>query len=136
LSILYAPILMIQQTRAVILAMRGSGGGWAPQRRDAHAYPLRTLLAFHWLETVLGLLLVAGLFAGLISLWLLPIVFSLVLAVPLSALSAVHLGQRTPAALRMESPNSLREPAIFTRAKRERGTLHAMLKRQEQMPAE
>lgn len=136
LSILYAPILMIQQTRAVFLAMRGQGGGWAPQRRDAQAYPLRTLFAFHWMETLLGALLVVGLSAGLISLWLLPIVFSLVMAVPLSALSSVHLGQRTPAPLRMESPNSLREPAILIRAKRERDALQTLLDRQAELPAE
>lgn len=135
LSVLYAPILMIQQTRAVLLAMRGGGGGWAPQRRDARAYPWRTLVAFHWIETVLGLLLGAGLFAGLISLWLLPIVFSLVMAVPLSALSAVHLSRRAPAALRMESPNSLREPAIVIRARRERGALRKALERPV-LPAE
>ena len=135
LSILYAPILMVQQTRAVLRAAFGRADGWSPQQRDARAYPLRTLISFHWLETVFGLMLVAGLVAGLISLWLLPIVFSLVLAVPLSALSAVQLG-RAPAGLRMDSPNSLREPAILTKAKRERAVIRSAIADKAGLPAE
>ena len=80
-------------------------------------------------------MLVAGLVAGLISLWLLPIVFSLVLAVPLSALSAVQLG-RAPAGLRMDSPNSLREPAILTKAKRERAVIRSAIADKAGLPAE
>jgi membrane glycosyltransferase len=93
------------------------------------------LISFHWVETVFGLMLVAGLVAGLISLWLLPIVFSLVLAVPLSALSAVQLG-RAPAGLRMDSPNSLREPAILTKAKRERAVIRSAIADKAGLPAE
>lgn len=126
LSILFAPILMVQQTRAVLRAGLGRQDGWAPQQRDARAHSLRTLIGFHWVETMIGLMLVVGLGAGLISLWLLPIVFSLVLSVPLSALSAVHLG-RAPAGLRMESPNSLREPAILTKAKKERALIRSSI---------
>lgn len=134
LSILFAPILMVQQTRAVGRALLGGSSNWSAQARDSCAYPLRTLVRFHWMETVIGLMLVVGLIAGLISLWLLPIVFSLVMAVPLSALSAVRLA-RAPAGLRMDSPNSLREPAIVTRAKRARLVLRSAADK-TQMPAE
>jgi membrane glycosyltransferase len=96
---------------------------------------LRTLVGFHWVETVIGLMLVVGLGAGLISLWLLPIVFSLVLSVPLSAFSAVHLG-RAPAGLRMESPNSLREPAILTKAKIERALIRSSIADKASVAAE
>ena len=61
LSILYAPILMIQQCRAVLRACLTTTEPWAPQRRGSESYPLSTLLRFHWLETVLGLVLGAGL---------------------------------------------------------------------------
>lgn len=40
LSILYALIFMIQQTRAVLRAAFGRADGWAQQQRDAHAYQL------------------------------------------------------------------------------------------------
>ena len=42
---------------------------------------------------------------------------SLVLAIPLSALSAWQLGRRLPKGLRLESPLSLREPAIQRKAR-------------------
>jgi membrane glycosyltransferase len=75
----------------------------------------------------LGLALLAGLWSGLVSLWLIPIMASLCLAVPLSALSAVPLSERLPGALRMDSPNTLREPAIVSQARTERRALRLML---------
>jgi membrane glycosyltransferase len=122
-SVAYAPILMIQQTKSVARAILTKSSGWAPQRRDARAYPLRTLLSFHWLETLIGVLLCVGLASGLVSLWLSPIVFSLTFAVPLSAMSALRLSANLPKALRLESPHSLREPAILTRARAARSEL-------------
>ena len=127
LSVAYAPVMMIQQTRAVLRTVLGKTQGWTPQQRTAQAYPLRTLIRFHWLETLLGLALLAGLWSGLVSLWLIPIMASLCLAVPLSALSAVPLSERLPGALRMDSPNTLREPAIVSQARTERRALRLML---------
>lgn len=134
LSIAYAPILMIQQTKAVLRAILTRSEPWSPQKRDTTHYPLRTLIAFHWVETLLGLLLLTGLVMGLISLWLVPIVFSLVMAVPLSALSGVNVSSRAPEKLRMDSPHTLREPQIFTRAKAARAGIKAELDA-DKMPA-
>ncbi|WP_299499649.1 glucans biosynthesis glucosyltransferase MdoH [uncultured Roseobacter sp.] len=127
LSIAYAPILMIQQTRAVLRALLGRSDAWVAQSRHARAYPLGTLVRFHWAETTLGLLLLSGLAAGLVSYWLIPIVVSLCLAVPLSALSAVPLSRSLPGGLRMQSPNTIREPAIVARARVERSRLRDLL---------
>ncbi|WP_300035862.1 glucans biosynthesis glucosyltransferase MdoH [uncultured Roseobacter sp.] len=120
LSVAYAPILMIQQTRAVIRAGLGKKVTWAPQARAARAYPASVLLRFHWVETLLGAVLLAGLASGLVSLWLVPIAVSLALAVPLSALSALPVAGRMPGPLRMNSPHTLREPAIVARALEQR----------------
>ncbi len=125
LSIAYAPILMIQQTRAVLRALTSDAEAWAPQSRSAQRHSLRVLFAFHWVETVVGLLLLTGLLAGLISLWLVPIMASLVLAVPLSALSGAKLSSRAP--FRLDSPNTLREPAIVARARCARAHLREVL---------
>ncbi|WP_299283654.1 glucans biosynthesis glucosyltransferase MdoH [uncultured Tateyamaria sp.] len=132
LSIAYAPIMMIQQTRAVLRAIFGRGAGWQPQQRGGRAYPLRTLLAFHWVETVVGLLLLAGLIAGLVSWWLVPIMASLVLAVPLSALSA-----RSVAGLpwRLDNPLTLREPTIVGNARAARADMRARIEAAN-LPAE
>jgi len=135
LSIAYAPILMIQQTKAVLRAIFTRSEPWSPQRRETQSYPLRTLVSFHWVETVLGLLLLSGLVAGLISLWLVPIVFSLVMAIPLSALSGLNISARVPQGLRMDSPHTLREPQIVTRAKMARAIFKTQLDRRD-IPAE
>ena len=127
LSIAYAPIMMIQQTRAVLHATFTRSEPWAPQQRDARHYPLWSLLKFHWAETALGLILVTGLGTGLVSLWLLPIALRLVLAVPLSAVSSVNIAAIAPKSLALNSPFTLREPAIFLRAKTARETFKAHL---------
>ncbi|MFK7878220.1 glucans biosynthesis glucosyltransferase MdoH [Roseobacter sp.] len=135
LSIAYAPIMMIQQTRAVLRAVFGKSDAWVAQARSAQAYPIGTLMRFHWVETALGFLLLVGLGAGLVSLWLIPIVASLCLAVPLSALSAVPLPSSLPNGLKMQSPNTIREPAIVRRARLERSRLRTLLN-SAQLPAE
>jgi len=127
LSIAYAPIMMIQQTKAVIHAAFTRSEPWSPQRRDAQHYPLITLIKFHWLETVLGLMLAVGLVGGLISLWLLPIAAGLLLAVPLSALSALNIAKCAPRSLAMNSPYTLREPKIVMRARLARAQIKAQL---------
>lgn len=136
LSIAYAPVLMIQQSRAVLRALLTRDEPWMPQKRAAQGYDLRTLARVHWIETTLGALLLAGLAAGLVSWWLTPIIASLVLAVPLSALSSVNLVKYAPAALRIDSPHTLREPAIVTRARLERDRMKALLNGSFQEPAE
>lgn len=127
LSIAYAPILMIQQTRAVVHSVFRRSSGWAPQQRGVQSYPLRALLAFHWVETMLGFLLLAGLITGLVSWWLLPIVASLVLAVPLSALSALNLRRLRLTALHLDNPLTLSEPAIVSNARLARADLRSRI---------
>ena len=127
LSVAYAPIMMIQQTKAVLRAAFTRSEPWSPQSRDAQHYPLLTLLKFHWVETMMGAVLMVGLGAGLISLWLIPIALSLVLAVPLSALSALNLERKAPKSLAMNSPYTLREPTIVARARTARAQVKAHL---------
>ena len=52
LSILYAPILMVQQMIAVFRTALGIQKGWSPQARDGGSYGLRTLILCHSLETI------------------------------------------------------------------------------------
>lgn len=89
LSILYAPILMVQQMIAVFRTILGLQKGWSPQRRAGGRYKVGTLIICHLLETVSGVALVAGMVAGVVSPWLFPIAISLLLAIPLSWLSGV-----------------------------------------------
>ena len=127
LSIAYAPLMMIQQSKAVLRALTTRSEAWAPQARDLRRHSWPTLVKFHWVETALGLVLLSGLLSGLVSLWLVPIVASLVLAVPLSALSGLRISARAPIPLRLDSPYTLREPAIVQRAAKERARLTSVL---------
>ena len=86
---------MVHQVRAVLRSVCGQDGGWMPH--VAGQSDLGTLLRFHSIETGLGAALLALALAGQLSLWLLPVVISLCLTVPLAALvqmprSAFHLG--------------------------------------------
>ena len=119
-SIVYAPILMVQQTRAVLQAILGRSAAWVPQNRDANGYGWWLTLRFHWLETVIGFAMAFGIVTGVMSGWLIPIAGSLIFAVPLSRLSAWRISTSTPRPFRLETPTSLREPRVVTRAKSER----------------
>ena len=84
LSALLAPALMVHQVRAVLRTVWGLDGGWMPH--VAGRSDLRTLLRFHRVETGLGAGLLVLALAGQLSLWLLPVVISLCVTVPLAAL--------------------------------------------------
>ncbi|MBT8408717.1 MAG: glucans biosynthesis glucosyltransferase MdoH [Alphaproteobacteria bacterium] len=134
LSVLYAPILMVQQTVAVGRAILGAPERWAPQRRGASLDRWGTLLRFHWLETALGLAMVAGLLTGLLSPWLSPIALSLAGAVPLSWVSGVTVAQRRLGVLRLDSPLGLRPPEIQLRAREEQNRLAFALDAEPVLP--
>ncbi|WP_164659869.1 glucans biosynthesis glucosyltransferase MdoH [Tropicibacter sp. Alg240-R139] len=124
LSVIYAPILMVQQMIAVFRTMLGLQKGWSPQARDGGTYGLRTLGKCHALETVSGLVLTAGIISGLVSIWLAPIALSLALAIPLSALSGVTAKTaRNLLGLRED----YREPAIAQAARHYRTELKSLL---------
>ncbi|MEM0900817.1 MAG: glucans biosynthesis glucosyltransferase MdoH, partial [Pseudomonadota bacterium] len=119
-SILYAPIMMVQQTIAVVLALTGKSDNWTPQNRGHGGYSWRQVLRFHVLEVVLGTFIAYGVATGSLSLWLVPIAFSLVLAPILSKLSAVNVSDLPMSFLRLNSPHDLREPRIVTLARSKR----------------
>ncbi|MHA6265077.1 glucans biosynthesis glucosyltransferase MdoH [Arenibacterium sp. CAU 1754] len=125
LSILYAPILMVQQMIAVSRTVLGLQRGWSPQLRDGGRYGLRTVVLCHALETLSGAALFSGMAAGMVSLWLLPIAVSLVFAVPLSMLSGMALPAR--ARRWMGTREMYREPEITKAARHYRAELRSML---------
>ena len=134
LSILYAPILMVQQMIAVFRTVLGVQKGWSPQARDGGTYGLRTLILCHALETISGAMLSVGILAGLVSVWLAPIAISLTFAVPLSALSGM-----SSASLRrmLGMPEDYREPSITQAARIHRAELKRLIEGKNTMtPAE
>ncbi len=127
LSVLYAPILMVQQTLAVLRTVMGRKIDWVPQSRDGGRYSLWAMLRFHALETTAGIGLGVGMAAGIVSIWLLPIAVSLALAVPLSALSGLRLTRFRATARALGTPELYAAPAIIHAARAARAALRETL---------
>ncbi|MEO3415809.1 glucans biosynthesis glucosyltransferase MdoH [Roseovarius sp. CAU 1744] len=136
-SVIFAPIMMVQQSIAVWRALTGRPWSWTPQARSSQGYSWTHTIWFHKVELVLGLVLMAAIWAGYASPWLGLIAVSLVLAAPLSKLSALCVNRRLPSVFRLDAPNSLREPRIFRSAQDERARMRDLLAQQpETMAAE
>ncbi|SIS76447.1 membrane glycosyltransferase [Roseivivax lentus] len=127
LAVLYAPILMVQQSIAVLAACLGRPVRWDGQARSGHHYAWGTLLRFHAAEVLLGLGMIAGMMTGALSLWLAPVALSLALAPALSRLSSLRVSGLRWRPLRLDTPLSLREPRVQVRARAERARLRAAL---------
>lgn len=106
-SFVYAPILMVQQVLSVAFSILSKRDIWAPQSRDGAHHNLPTLAKFHSIETVLGLIILTGTVTSTITIWLLPVGLSLLLAVPLSMLSECAVATSRAKALRLATPESL-----------------------------
>ncbi len=135
-SILYAPILMVQQTIAVARTYMGFKELWTPQVRSGGRYSLWTHVKFHGVETLVGVALTVGMYEGIITLWLAPIAMSLAGAVPLSILSGVDLTRFKWSARQMGTAEVFNAPAIIRRAKRERLLMHRVLEDADRIAAE
>ncbi|WP_380872731.1 glucans biosynthesis glucosyltransferase MdoH [Sphingomonas sp. DBB INV C78] len=86
LSMLMAPITMVNQTTAIIDILRGRPVGWHPQRRDADGMALGSAVYLCRIHIAVGALLLAPMLVGAtVPVWTLPVVFGL-LASPLTAL--------------------------------------------------
>lgn len=132
LSVLYAPIMMVQHTIATGYALLGRSNPWVPQNRTEKGYSWLQTLRFHWLETLLGVLLMGGMVFANVSALILPIAVGLAAAVPLSKLSSIRVADAGMRMLRLDTPHTLREPAIVKSAREERAWMRSAL---SEMPA-
>jgi membrane glycosyltransferase len=116
LSALYAPIMMMMQTRQVWEILLGQDSGWAVQSRRRAATPWGTLLRRHWLHTIVGLV-VSGvlMFVSLpLLMWMAPALLGLVCALPLSAASgSVILAKVTRLFGLLTVPEEVRPPPVI-----------------------
>lgn len=85
-SVLVAPILMAEQTKAVFSVLLGQDTGWTPQQRAADGYRFVDCLRHHGRATLLGFALVVAAFAisPVFAAWLSPAAIGMLLAAPLS----------------------------------------------------
>lgn len=90
ISALIAPVLMLMHTRFVAEVLLGRDSGWLAQDRLGQDAPLSAIAWQHFGHTLTGLVLSVGTFMISIQvwLWLLPIWLGLMLAIPLTYLTA------------------------------------------------
>lgn len=135
-SVVYAPILMVQQTLAVIRSFLGWRERWVAQSRTPGQYGLLTLIKFHWFETILGCALIGGMLSGFVTVWLIPIAGSLALAVPLSWLSGFDLRSFKLFAGLMGTAERFNPPKIIERAHQHRDMMRQRLSETYEIAAE
>ncbi len=90
LSVLLAPVLMIQHSKAVLGILLGRGVAWTAQQRDCQTESWTAVTLCYGDITLLGCLWagVAWLVAPELLLWLGPVLVGCALAIPLAALSS------------------------------------------------
>jgi len=120
-SILLSPILMVTQTVAVFQVLIGRDSGWRPQSRDRHGMSFVDALRFHYRHMLAGALLALACWeaSAQVVAWMSPVIAGLVLAAPLSWLTARPAGPVLRALL--STPDCRCPPAIVESTNRARG---------------
>lgn len=119
ISALVAPIMMLVHSGIVAAILRGRDAGWSAQRRHLERNSIGELFDRHRLHMAAGLLLavVADTISPIVLAWLLPAVAGLVLAMPLSGLTASSLvGDRFRRIGLLATPEESSPPPIETLA--------------------
>lgn len=118
LSALYAPVIMASQCRIIVAILLGRDAGWSPQRRADGSVPFGQAVRLHARHFLLGVgfTLLAAYLNVYLALWLLPITLGLLVAAPLSYLSA-HPGAgravRRAGLLQIPEEATGRRPAVL-----------------------
>jgi membrane glycosyltransferase len=118
LSALYAPILMLVQSRHVFEVFMGRDSGWKPQRRDSGGTTWGDAWQFHkrhMMVSCLTAVIVYFLSPTLLA-WVSPALVGLFLAVPLSHASGSEwIGGALAKIALLRTPEELHEPALVAR---------------------
>jgi len=118
LSALYAPILMMIQSRHVLEVFLGRDSGWKPQRRDSGGTTWKDAWRYHrrhMLLSAVTAVIVYFISAPLLA-WVSPALLGLFLAVPLSRLSGSEFCGRFLAKFALlRTPEELEIPALVVR---------------------
>jgi membrane glycosyltransferase len=118
LSSLYAPVMMVLQTRHVLEILTGRDSGWGKQRRDATICTWSEAWEVHWHHLLIGL--ITGVLAWFLSpslfFWLSPCLLGLVLSVPLAKISAsVAIGRGLARLGLLRTPEETELPDLIHR---------------------
>ena len=134
-SVIYAPIMMVQQTIAVVRAALGLSRSWTPQNRGAEGYGWGAVTRFHAFEVLLGAALLFGIWTMAMSLnWRALLPPKIVLAPMLSKLSGARVAETKVGFARLDAPHDLRVPRIVAKAQARRAAMTAELSKPEALP--
>ena len=118
LSALYAPVLMLVQSRHVFEVFMGRDSGWKPQRRDSGGTTWSDAWNFHKRHMLLACVtavIVYFLSPALLA-WVSPALLGLFLSVPLSRASGSEsLGLALSRIALLRTPEEIHPPALVTR---------------------
>ncbi len=118
LSALYAPVLMLIQSRHVFEVFMGRDSGWKPQRRDGGGTRWSDAWHYHNRHTVLACMtgIVIYLLSPTLLAWVSPALLGLLLSVPLSRASGSEsLGQALARVALLRTPEEKNRPALLVR---------------------
>jgi len=118
LSALYAPILMLVQSRHVFEVFMGRDSGWKPQRRGGTGTSWRDAWDYHKRHLLLSCMtsVIVYLLSPSLLLWVSPALLGLFLSVPLSRASGSEvLGTTLSRVALLRTPEELDEPALVKR---------------------
>ncbi len=118
LSALYAPILMLVQTRHVFEVFMGRDSGWKPQRRDSGGTTWADAWQFHKRHMLLSCVtaVIVWFLSPPLLAWLSPALLGLFLAVPLSRASgSTSLGRVLAHVALLRTPEEIEMPPLVRR---------------------
>ncbi|GAC1303149.1 MAG: glucans biosynthesis glucosyltransferase MdoH [Steroidobacteraceae bacterium] len=118
LSALYAPILMLVQSRHVFEVLMGKDSGWHPQRRDSGRTTWGDAWHFHKRHLLLSCMTAAVIYLLSPSLlaWVSPALAGLILAVPLSRASGSEaIGRGLAKIALLSTPEEVDRPPLVSR---------------------
>ena len=118
LSALYAPILMMIQSRHVFEVFMGRDSGWKPQRRDSGSTSWGDAWHFHRRHMLLSCVtaVIVWFLSPSLLAWVSPALLGLFLAVPLSRLSGSEkLGRALGRVGLLRTPEEMNKPPLVAR---------------------
>jgi membrane glycosyltransferase len=123
LSGLIAPVMMIFQSTAVGEILLGRDAGWQVQRRDDGGLPRRELIRKYAFPTFFGLAMALSAYVVSLPLllWMAPVIFGLLLSIPIAILSARVVGSNSRL---FRTPEQTEPPRLLVRANELASTPH------------
>ncbi|MPZ38052.1 MAG: glucans biosynthesis glucosyltransferase MdoH [Rhizobiales bacterium] len=118
-SALIAPIMMLGQSKSVAEILMGRDSGWAAQQRTHGGASFNELARRYGFHTAVGAALAIAAYSvsGSLLLWMLPVIFGLILAIPIVALASMStLGAGLRSGGFLLTPEERVPPSILVRA--------------------